>query len=102
VVGNLSFSNKVVEWTAMGLPVIAGSTETMRRYFPGAGLYYVEPGSPDAISEQLISLHRSEPDEVRDRISDARIALERISWPVQRRNLLAAVTMALDPEETGR
>lgn len=90
--GALSFSNKVVEWVAMGLPVVAARTETMVEYFPEGTLWYVEPGSPESIAEALVGLHEATPEEVQRRVGAAREALARIEWPNQRRRLLAVVS----------
>lgn len=89
--GHLSFSNKVVEWVAMGLPVIAARTSTMERYFPEGTLRYVEPGSADAVAEALRDLHQTNPEELAIRRAASQKALEAISWPVQRQKLLALI-----------
>ncbi len=90
--GHLSFSNKVVEWVAMGLPVVAARTATMVEYFPDGTLWYVDPGSPDSIAEALVELHRESAEQVARRVALARDALGRIEWPRQRERLLAVVS----------
>ncbi len=92
--GALSFSNKVVEWVALGLPVIAGRTPTLLRYFGEDALVYVTPGSPEDIATALVELDGMDPAGVGKRVQAARAALDRIAWPVQRRQLLGAVQRA--------
>jgi len=98
--GELSFSNKVVEWVAWGLPVIAARTRTLLRYFPEGTLWYTTPGDPEAIAETLLTLHEADPGEVERRLERARDSLDRIAWPVQRQRLLdvaARLTDEADP-----
>lgn len=90
--GDLSFSNKIVEWVAMRLPVIASRTETLRAFFPDDSLIYVEPGSPEAIAKGLLRLHRMPQSEVETMLDRATAALERIAWPKQRSELLRIVS----------
>ncbi len=93
--GNLSFSNKIVEWVAMELPVIAARSPTLLRYFPEAALFYVQAGSPESIAERLLELDAASPERIAQHVSAARQALQRISWPVQKRRLLAQITNAM-------
>lgn len=92
--GELSFSNKVVEWVAMGLPVLASRTGTMIRYFPKDALAYVEPGSVESIASTLRHLAQEGAVERTERIKRAQEALARIAWPVQRAELLRIVNDA--------
>jgi glycosyltransferase involved in cell wall biosynthesis len=89
--GELSFSNKVVEWVAMGLPVLASRTGTMVRYFPDDALVYVEPGSVESIATTLLQLAADGPLERAQRVQKAQAALSLIAWPVQRAELLRIV-----------
>ena len=92
--GELSFSNKVVEWISVGLPVVASRTSTLEAYFPASCLEYVIGGDPESIAEGLIRLHRWSAEDRRTRVDAARRALEAISWPVQREILLETVRAA--------
>ncbi len=87
--GNLSFSNKVVEWVALGMPVVASRIPTLLRYFPEDALWYFDAGSVDALAATLLELHRAPAEVVAARSERARAALEEIAWPVQRAALLA-------------
>lgn len=88
VLGSLSFSNKIVEWVAMGLPVIASRTPTLLRYFPDGTLFYVEGGSVDSLVDGIRGLHLTGPDPVAAQVRRAQAALERIAWPIQRESLM--------------
>jgi len=90
--GELSFSNKVVEWVNIGLPVLASRTTTMERYFPEGSLLYTTGGDVDAISESLREADRLAQSEWRERIEVSRVALAKIDWDVQRANLLEVVS----------
>jgi glycosyltransferase involved in cell wall biosynthesis len=86
--GELSFSNKIVEWVAMGLPVIASRTSTLLAYFPEESLEYVEGGNPESVAQGLLRIDAMSSEERSVRIEEARRALSSIAWPVQRDVLL--------------
>lgn len=89
--GEISFSNKVVEWVSFGLPVVAGATPIMRRHFPDGTLWYATPGDVDDLAQLLRKLDAASPDEVRKGIARSREALRAFDWPVQRAGLLDVV-----------
>jgi glycosyltransferase involved in cell wall biosynthesis len=86
--GELSFSNKIVEWVAMGLPVIASRTSTLLAYFPEESLEYVEGGNPESVAQGLLRIDAMSSEERSVRVEEARRALSSIAWPVQRDVLL--------------
>lgn len=94
--GELSFSNKIVEWIALGLPVIAGRTSTLERYFSDRSLVYVTPGSADEIAEALVKLDLADDESLSSRLAAAAVELRRIAWPVQRQRLLGVLERATD------
>lgn len=49
----LSLSTKLLEYVAMGVPVIASDLATFRAHFDGAALAYVPGGDPDALAEAI-------------------------------------------------
>jgi glycosyltransferase involved in cell wall biosynthesis len=49
----LSLSTKLLEYVAMGVPVIASDLATFRAHFDGAALTYVPGGDPDALAEAI-------------------------------------------------
>lgn len=94
--GELSFSNKVVEWVGIGLPVLATRTSTMERYFSEDTLFYTEGGNVEAIADSLRAIHELSNEEVSRRIGASQQALDRISWDVQRATLLATIHEAAE------
>jgi glycosyltransferase involved in cell wall biosynthesis len=89
--GELSLSNKIVEWVAMRLPVVASRTSTLEAYFPEGTLIYVKPGSPEEIASGLQRLHQLDEEQVGAMLDRAEAALARIAWPVQRAALLGVI-----------
>ena len=89
--GELSFSNKVVEWVSIGLPVLAARTTTMLRYFPEGTLLYTTGGDRQAIADSLVAIDRMDEQEMGSHIEASKQSLEAIAWPVQRERLLAVV-----------
>jgi glycosyltransferase involved in cell wall biosynthesis len=92
--GELSFSNKIVEWVALGLPVVASRTETLTRFFPEGTLFYADSGDPSSIAEVLRELDAMETDLIVEQTDRAKRAMDKIAWPVQRAALLNAVDAA--------
>lgn len=90
--GELSFSNKVVEWVNIGLPVLASRTTTMERYFPEGSLLYTTGGDIDAISDSLRHADGLPESEFKRHVEVSRASLAKIAWDVQRASLLDAVS----------
>lgn len=89
--GDLSFSNKIVEWVAMRLPVVASRTRTLLTFFPEDTLIYVQPGSPQSIADGLLRLHRLSDTELEGMLARAAAALDRIAWSKQRAELVRVI-----------
>lgn len=89
--GELSFSNKVVESVSIGLPVLAARTSTMERYFSEGTLFYTSGGDVASIVETLKEIDKMSPERVASQVEAAKDALNKIAWPVQRENLLSVV-----------
>jgi glycosyltransferase involved in cell wall biosynthesis len=94
--GGLSFSNKIVEWVLLGVPVIAGRTSTLLRYFPEDTLRYVEAGSATEIADALRDLASLSPSRRDAQLAAAREAVEAISWRIQRARLIEILTGVRD------
>jgi glycosyltransferase involved in cell wall biosynthesis len=93
-----SFSTKLLEWGALGLPVICSATEAIVREFSDEEMMFVRPGDIDTLCEQILEAHR-DPDGLARRIERGREAAGRFDWNVERERLLAAVSGV---EATGR
>jgi glycosyltransferase involved in cell wall biosynthesis len=48
----------LLEYVALGIPVVCSETETIRRYFDDTMLAFFRPGDPAALAERLVELHR--------------------------------------------
>lgn len=54
---DLCFSTKVIESFALGLPVIASATETLKRYFDDTQIVFFEPGDEDGLANAIKSVY---------------------------------------------
>ena len=48
---------KLLEYVALGMPVIASSTPTIRAYFSAGMLAFAEPGEADALAARILELY---------------------------------------------
>jgi glycosyltransferase involved in cell wall biosynthesis len=48
---------KLLEYTALGLPVIVSSTDTVRAYFDDSMVCFTEPGDAGALARRIVELH---------------------------------------------
>lgn len=55
---NIATPSKVLEFAAMGLPIIASRLKVLETFFPGAALHFVNPGDVEAFAEAVVALHR--------------------------------------------
>ncbi len=85
-----SLSTKLLEYAAMGVPIIASDLRTIRAHFTEGAIRYVPGGDPDALAEALLSL-------AADPLAAARIGAEahrqeaRYEWAEQARRYVAIV-----------
>jgi glycosyltransferase involved in cell wall biosynthesis len=56
--GNEAFSTKIMEFMALGVPVIAASTAIDRFYFNDSLLLFFESGNESDLSEKMLSINR--------------------------------------------
>jgi glycosyltransferase involved in cell wall biosynthesis len=83
-----SFSTKILEWCALGLPVICSRTEAFARAFDDRELTFVKPGDLDDLCRALLDAHRDAASLAR-RVAAAREAVGRFDWSRERRRLLS-------------
>jgi glycosyltransferase involved in cell wall biosynthesis len=50
---------KLLEYVALGIPVIASGTETIRAYFDPTSICLSTPGDPDELAAHIVELHGS-------------------------------------------
>ena len=49
---------KLLEYVALGMPVIASSTATIRTHFSNEMLAFIPPGDADALAARIVELYR--------------------------------------------
>jgi glycosyltransferase involved in cell wall biosynthesis len=70
---------KLLEYVALGLPVISSDTSTIRAYFDDSMVAYVRPGDVDDLAAKIVALRRDP--ELRDSlVRNADTFLEQYSW----------------------
>lgn len=86
-----STSTKVLEWCALGLPVIVSRTEGVTHFFNDDELSFVQPGSVEDLSARLLELHK-DPQAAAERAARARVAaLEKFDWDREKDTLITLV-----------
>jgi len=89
---------KVMEYVALGLPVIAARTSAMRMYFDEDMIMFFPPGDDEALAECLWTLY-ADPTR-RERLARCSGAfLSRYCWTAQSRAYLDVLTHLLSPGE---
>jgi glycosyltransferase involved in cell wall biosynthesis len=78
---------KLLEYVAMGIPVIASRLETISYYFAPNMLRYVEPGSEADLAAQIIDLYHN-PKQRRELATNAMRFSAKYNWENQKREYL--------------
>jgi len=65
--GNEAYSTKIMEFMAVGVPVIVSSTKVDRYYFNDSIVRFFEPGNPDALAREMAAVLQN--DELRGRMT---------------------------------
>jgi glycosyltransferase involved in cell wall biosynthesis len=71
---------KLLEYVALGMPVIASSTSTIRAYFSESMLAFTQPGDAKALADQMVELYRS-PERRHRLTTEADIFTAEHNWP---------------------
>lgn len=85
-----SLSTKLLEYVALGIPVIASDLATFRSHFTDAALAFVPAGDPRALAGAIERLRR-EPDAAAARAAEARRQAAAYAWPAQAARYLTVV-----------
>lgn len=67
--GDEAYSTKIMEFMAVGVPVIVSSTKVDRYYFNDSIVRFFESGNPDALAREMVTLLRN--DQLRRRMTAA-------------------------------
>jgi len=81
------FSTKVLEWGALGLPVVCSRTEAFDRSFSEDELLFVRPGDLDDLCSRILEAHEN-PERLADRAVRTRESMRRFDWARERQTLL--------------
>jgi glycosyltransferase involved in cell wall biosynthesis len=85
-----SLSTKLLEYAAMGVPIVASDLRTIRAHFTGDAIHYVRGGDPDALADGLRAV-------AADPVATARLGAEahrqeaQYEWADQARRYVAIV-----------
>jgi glycosyltransferase involved in cell wall biosynthesis len=90
----LYFSNKIVEYLRIGLPVISSRTKALEYYLDDSVMFYCEPGDVHSFAEQIRCV-RSDTAAVTERRERAERLLEKLTWSQQRVHYLQVIEHSL-------
>jgi glycosyltransferase involved in cell wall biosynthesis len=92
---------KLLEYVALGLPVICSRTETVQVYFDDTMVSFVEPGSDEDLAAKIVEL-RADEEKRRRLVTRADAFLEKHSWLRQRERYYSVIDSLLGPTPAGR
>jgi glycosyltransferase involved in cell wall biosynthesis len=78
----MSLSTKLLEYAAMGKPVVASRLPTVERYFAPDTLAVYEPGHPESLAAAILALV-DDPKGRRARVDRTRRRIDELSWTRQ-------------------
>jgi glycosyltransferase involved in cell wall biosynthesis len=87
---------KLLEYVAIGLPVICSRTDTVQAYFDDTMVAFVEPGSVEDLAAKIVEL-RADRDLRRCLVARADAFLEEHSWLRERERYYSVIDSLLDP-----
>jgi glycosyltransferase involved in cell wall biosynthesis len=93
--GNEAYSTKIMEFMALGVPVVVSSTKIDRFYFNDSVVRFFESGNVDALAEAMLEVLKNPA--LRRRLVDnaTRYAVEN-SWEVRKEDYLELVDSLIE------
>jgi glycosyltransferase involved in cell wall biosynthesis len=74
---------KLLEYAALGVPVITFRNPVITEYFPADTVTYVDPASPENLRDAMLELARN-PEKAREQAARASVLMAGMSWDVQK------------------
>jgi glycosyltransferase involved in cell wall biosynthesis len=81
---------KLLEYVAIGLPVICSRIGTIEAYFDETQILFTEPGNAKALAERIVELH-DDPAKARQLVENADRFLDQHSWEKERDRYYAVI-----------
>lgn len=85
-----SLSTKLIEYVAMGVPVIASDLRTFRSHFDEAAVRFVPGGDPQALAQAIVTM-AADPSAASSQAAEAQRQAVPYAWAVQSAHYLAVV-----------
>lgn len=101
MLNDLVLPNKLMEYVALGVPVVLSRWETFLHYFPEDAATYFEPGDASDLANALIGIYRDR-SEARERAAQATALYQQYRWPVQKEVYLGLYANLLAGAEARR
>lgn len=98
--GDEAFSTKIVEFMAVGVPVVVSRTKVDTRYFDDSLVIFFEPGNEEDLAEKLIRL-RGDPELRRGFAQRALRWAEANSWNTKKAKYIALVDSLVGRQQLG-
>jgi glycosyltransferase involved in cell wall biosynthesis len=95
------FSTKVLEWCALGLPVVCSRTDAFDQTFEDDQLLFVAPGDLDDLCRRIVEANE-DPAGLARRAGRAAAHVRRFDWDTERTKLLAIANGPLPRDRMGR
>jgi len=83
-----TLSTKVLEWCALGLPVVCSRTAANARALGEEDVTFIQPGDLDELCQALLEAH-SDPGRVAAKTARAKESVKRFDWAKEKQALLA-------------
>lgn len=99
MLNDLTLPNKLMEYVALGVPVLLARWTAFESYFPADAVYYFGPGNGDELAAAILAIFQ-EPNEARRRVRRAWQLYRTYGWERQQRIYLGVYAELLSLEQT--
>jgi glycosyltransferase involved in cell wall biosynthesis len=90
LLNRFALSSKLLEYVALGIPVVVARLETLAAHFAPDEVTFFDPDDADSLAA-AIAWVAEHPREAREKAEKARLRAEAYSWPASREKLVSAV-----------